>query len=125
MPATAMKGKVPMKTKKVTISSKRQITIPQKFFSELGFDTEAECIVRGNELILRPIKSNMDSGDFSDLILSELIAEGYSGNELLVAFREKQKEVRPAIERMMAEAKKVAEAKAEYCTFDDIFNTEE
>jgi len=35
-----------MGTKKVRISSKRQITIPQKFFTALGFDTEAECSVK-------------------------------------------------------------------------------
>ncbi len=42
--------------KKVSISTKRQITIPLKFFTMLGFDTEAECMVRGNELVLRPVR---------------------------------------------------------------------
>ena len=44
MPATVLKGSVPMEMKKVSISAKRQITIPQKFFTMLGFDAEAEEI---------------------------------------------------------------------------------
>ncbi len=58
MPATMTKGRVPMEMKKLSISAKRQITIPQKFFTMLGFDTEAECIVRGNELVIRPARTN-------------------------------------------------------------------
>ena len=53
-----LKGSASMESKKVSISSKRQITIPQKFFTLLGFNTEAECIMRGNELVLRPVKEN-------------------------------------------------------------------
>lgn len=41
--------------KRVSISSKRQMTIPQKFFKELQFTDKAECFVRGNELIIRPV----------------------------------------------------------------------
>ena len=55
MSASAMKNRAPMERKRVAISAKRQITIPQKYFKSLGFDTEAECIVRGNELVLRPV----------------------------------------------------------------------
>ena len=44
----ALKGGVAMTSKKVSISAKRQITIPQKFFALLGFENEAECAIRGN-----------------------------------------------------------------------------
>ena len=57
MPATVLKGSVPMEMKKVSISAKRQITIPQKFFAMLGFEAEAECMVRGNELVIRHVKT--------------------------------------------------------------------
>ena len=43
MQAAMMKGSIPMEMKKISISEKRQITIPQKFFSILCFDTEAEA----------------------------------------------------------------------------------
>ena len=65
MQAAMMKGSIPMEMKKISISEKRQITIPQKFFTMLGFDTEAECIVRGNELVLRPVKTNT-GGEFAE-----------------------------------------------------------
>lgn len=124
MAASVMKGSVPMEIKKVAISAKRQITIPQKFFSMLGFDSEAECIVRGNELVLRPVKSN-SGGEFAEQILADLIAKGYSGNELLSRFKEAQKEVRPAVEAILVEAEKAARSETEYLSYDDVFNTED
>ena len=57
----------------IRISSKRQITIPQKFFSLLGFQTEAECVLQDGELVIRPIKE-LSGGEFSEQILTDLIA---------------------------------------------------
>lgn len=120
----AMKGNCTMEKKTVSISSKRQITIPQKFFQALGFTDEAECIVRGNELVLRPVRTN-SGGEFAEQILTELVAEGLSGNELLTEFRKRQAKVRPAVEAMITEAENAASGNGEYYTYDDIFGTEE
>ena len=120
----AMKGNCTMEKKTVSISSKRQITIPQKFFQALGFTDEAECIVRGNELVLRPVRTN-SGGEFAEQILTELVAEGLSGNELLTEFRKRQAKVRPAVEAMITEAENAANGIGEYYTYDDIFGTEE
>lgn len=120
----AMKGNAAMEKKIVSISSKRQITIPQKFFALLGFDTEAECLVRGNELVIRPAKPNA-GGEFAEYILADLIAQGLSGNELLDEFRNKQAKVRPAVEAMIADADEVAVGNGEYATYDDVFNSED
>lgn len=38
----------------INISPKHQITIPQKFFSILGFGNEAVCTLRQNEIIIKP-----------------------------------------------------------------------
>mgnify|MGYP007068160469 CR=1 FL=1 len=54
-----------------------------------------------------------------------LIAQGYSGEELLTRFKAAQKEVRPAVEKMLTEAQLVAESQTEYATYEDIFGTEE
>ena len=124
MQAAMMKGSVPMEMKKVSISAKRQITIPQKFFTMLGFDTEAECMVRGNELVIRPAKNNA-GGEFAEQILEDLIEQGYSGEELLSRFKKAQKEVRPAVEEILAEAERAAGLEAEYVTYEDIFGMEE
>ena len=84
MAATAALGR-----KIVSISSKRQITIPQKFFHALRFDSEAECILKNGELVLRPSRP-APAEDFSEEILAELVAQGVSGEKLLAAFREKR-----------------------------------
>ncbi|MBD5463684.1 MAG: AbrB/MazE/SpoVT family DNA-binding domain-containing protein [Lachnospiraceae bacterium] len=119
-----MKGRVPMEMKKVSISAKRQITIPQKFFTMLGFDTEAECIVRGNELIIRPVKTNA-GGEFAEQILADLIAQGYSGNDLLERFKKAQGQVRPAVEAMLVDAERIAVSESDYVSYNDVFDAEE
>ena len=117
-----LKGSASMESKKVSISSKRQITIPQKFFTLLGFNTEAECIMRGNELVLRPVKENT-SGEFAEQILADLIRQGYSGEELLEKFKQAQRKIRP--EAMLAEADRVAESKSGGYSLEDVFGTED
>lgn len=94
--STMKKGNSAMDKKIISISSKRQITIPQKFFTMLGFDDEAECIVRGQELIVRPAHKN-SGGEFAEQILSELISDGLSGEALFKAFKAKQAQIRPAV----------------------------
>lgn len=113
-----------METKKLSISAKRQITIPQKFFTMLGFGTEAECSVRGNELVIRPARTNT-GGEFAEQILADLIAMGYSGNDLLERFKEAQGQVRPAIEAMLADAEHVASSESGHITYEDVFGTED
>ncbi|MCM1214933.1 MAG: AbrB/MazE/SpoVT family DNA-binding domain-containing protein [Lachnospiraceae bacterium] len=124
MSATMVKGRVPMEMKKVSISAKRQITIPQKFFAMLGFDTEAECMVRGNELVIRPVKTNA-GGEFAEQILADLIGQGYSGNELLQQFKQAHSQVRPAVEEMLDEAGRAAAAESGYESYGDVFGGEE
>ena len=119
-----LKGSASMESKKVSISSKRQITIPQKFFTLLGFNTEAECIMHRNELILRPVKENT-SGEFAEQILADLIRQGYSGEELLEKFKQAQRKVRPAVEAMLAEADRIAESKSGGYSLEDVFGTED
>lgn len=113
-----------MERKTISISGKRQITIPQKFFETLGFDKEAECVLQNNTIVIRPIKENA-GGEFAEQILADLIAQGYSGNELLSQFKKTQKKVRPAVEKMLEEASQAACGNTEYSTYDDIFGTEE
>ena len=108
-----------MNRKILSISSKRQITIPQKFYQTLGFGDEAECVMRGDELVIRPVKT-VSGGEFA-----ELIAEGLSGEELLSKFKEKQAQVRPAVEAMLSDAEKVAERNGKFATYDDVFGTED
>lgn len=108
----------------ISISPKRQITIPQKFFSLLGFGDEAECILHNDELIIRPAKP-ASGGEFSEQILADLIEEGLSGAELLEAFKEKQAQIRPAVEAMLSDAENAADGIGEFSTHEDIFGMED
>ena len=65
----------------------------------------------------------IESSEFDDLILKELIDEGYSGYELLDEFRVRQAKVRPAVEAMLEEAKNVANGNGEYFTKDEVFDS--
>lgn len=110
--------------KRVTISSKRQFTIPQKFYVDLGFDKDAICTMGDGFLVIQPAKKE-ESGEFAEQILTELIVEGFSGQELLEEFRKRQAKIRPAIEDLLKEAKEIAQGNGEYYTYDEVFNTKE
>lgn len=122
--ATAVRSPRSMERKMIRISGKRQITIPQKYFDALGFDTEAECILRGNELVIRPV-SERSGGEFAEAILADLIKQGYQGDTLLSKFKEAQKKVRPAVEAMIDEADMLAASNTKSPSLSDIFGTEE
>ncbi len=106
--------------KRVTISSKRQFTIPQKFFSELGFDREAICTLGDGKLIIEPARP-LGDGLFAEQILADLIAEGYNGVELLAEFKKRQTKVRPAIEKLLESARDAANGVGESYSSDDVF----
>jgi bifunctional DNA-binding transcriptional regulator/antitoxin component of YhaV-PrlF toxin-antitoxin module len=124
MIAASERGVAKMNRKVLSISSKRQITIPQKFYQTLGFGDEAECVMRGDELIIRPIKT-ISGGEFAEQILAELIEEGLSGEALLSGFKERQAQIRPAVEAMLSDAEEVAEGKGDFATYDDVFGMED
>ena len=124
MATAAVKGGSIMERKTIRISEKRQLTIPQKFFEMLGFSTEAECILRGNEIVLRPERET-SGGEFAEQILADLIAQGLSGDQLLAEFKKTQKKVRPAVEAMMSQAEQAAHGEGESYSYEDIFGTED
>ena len=117
--ATAAKERR-MERKTIRISSKRQVTIPQRYFERLGFGEEAECILRGDELVIRPVKAQ-SGGELSEQILADLIAQGYSGEQLLEQFKSEQKKVRPAVERMIEEADTLAASGQSGPSLDELF----
>lgn len=75
----------------VKISSKRQITIPSKFYEAGGFDEYALCTWTENGLLLQPLKVNDE--DNSVAILRQLVAEGYEGDVLVDKYEEIQNKI--------------------------------
>ena len=121
MPTAVLeRGSRKVDRKVLSISSKRQIT----FCQTLGFGNEAECIVHGNELIIRPVKT-VSGGEFAEQILAELIDEGLSGEALLSKFKERQAQIRPAAEAMLHNAEEIANGNAPFETYEDVFGSED
>ena len=124
MSQTIIKGDHQVERKIISVSVKRQITIPQKYFDTLGFDNEAECVLKDGYIILRPIQDRGGS-EFSEQILADLIAQGLSGYELLEKFKQESKKVRPAVERMIAETDALIKRGEGKVSLAELFGTEE
>jgi len=104
--------------KRIAVSQKRQITIPLDFFINLGIKNEVDCFMQNNQLIIRPTQDNNDN--FDEQILSDLISQGFSGNELLSKFKEARQGIQTAVKKIFAEAERVAKGEGEYFTLSDI-----
>lgn len=113
-----------MKPKRISVSSKRQITIPLEYCKALNIENEVECIIKDDSIIIRPVIDNAQD-NFADLILEDLIKEGYKGEKLLNEFRKRKKQIQNAINDIKDEADKVAEDEAPYSTIEEVFKEEE
>lgn len=50
-------GRDNMDKKRISVSRKRQITIPMKFHQILGIASEVDCYIRDGALVIKPIHS--------------------------------------------------------------------
>jgi bifunctional DNA-binding transcriptional regulator/antitoxin component of YhaV-PrlF toxin-antitoxin module len=122
MTTKSKQNKVCIQKKIISVSRKRQITIPLEFCKKVGIGQDIECYTVNNSIILRPIVEQ-PSVDFAEQILAELISQGFSGDELLKQFKIISKQIKPAIEQLLEEADEVALGKAEYSSYEDVFST--
>ena len=112
-----------MYKRRIPVSEQGQISIPIDFYNAVGVEREVECYVQNNAIIIRPIRN--DSGEFAEEILSDLIKQGYSGNELLKKFKEIRRQIRPAVEKLLEEAAAAVKGEATFSTYEDVFGTED
>ncbi len=111
-----------MHKKRISVSKKRQITIPIEFYNSVGIEKEVECFVQNNAIVIRPVREN--SGEFDEQILADLISQGFTGQELLDKFKEIRQQIRPAVERLLDEARLATKGKASSNTYEDVFGPE-
>jgi hypothetical protein len=64
------------------------------------------------------------NGDFVEAIRSDLIKEGYSGQELQKELKSRQAKVKPAVEKMLDDAHKMATGEAKSMSYDEVFGGE-
>lgn len=65
------------------------------------------------------------NGEFSEEILADLIKEGYFGQELQKEFKNRQAKVKPAVEKMLDDAHKMATGEAKSMSYEDVFGENE
>ena len=65
------------------------------------------------------------NGNFSEEILADLINEGYSGQELQKELKSRQAKVKPAVEKMLDDAHKMATGEAKSMAYEDVFGENE
>ncbi|MDI9569037.1 MAG: AbrB/MazE/SpoVT family DNA-binding domain-containing protein [bacterium] len=107
----------------IRVSDKRQITIPLKYYKKLGLGKEVECSLEGDAIVIRPIKRH--DNEFSVEILKDLVAKGYSGNELVKQFEAQSKKIKTAVANLLEEAEEIAAGQKKAATFEDIFGSED
>ena len=108
--------------KRISVSQKRQVTIPIEFFNMIGIEKEVECYIENDAIVIRPIRES--SGEFDEQILADLISQGLAGEELLIQFKEMRKKIRPAVISLITEATLAASNNSEHFSYEDIFNSE-
>ncbi len=109
--------------KRISVSQKRQITIPIEFFKSIGIDKEVDCYLQNNAIVIRP--AHEDMGEFDEQILADLISQGFSGQKLLARFKQTRHKIRPAVENLLKEAHLAAEGKAPSSTYEDVFGSKD
>jgi len=122
MPTIAVERDI-MDRKIINVSKKRQITIPLKFYKHLGLESEVECSLEDDAIVIRPL--NRNAGEFSVEILKDLISQGYSGDELVKHFEAQNKNIKKAVSRMLEEADEIVAGEKTTANFDDIFGSED
>lgn len=123
MLSTLIKERGFMNSKIISVSKKRQITIPQKFYEMLKLSNEVECTIEDNALVIHPLKR--DNGEFSLEILKDLVSQGYTGDELVKRFEAQSKNIKKAINTMLDESDRIAEGSKPAANYDDIFGPED
>lgn len=116
--------KAKVKPKKISVSVKRQITIPIEYYNALNIGDEVECMMVDNSIVIRPVKDN-SLDEYSEFILKDIIEEGYKKEEILEEFKKRRNELKYAAKEMVKEMNKVAEESERYATMEDVFGKEE
>ena len=75
-----------IKSKTIKVSAQRHLVIPKEYYDTLGIGEEVTIELHEGQLVIKPIVKVDD--DFAENLLEELIATGFSGEELVAKFKE-------------------------------------
>jgi bifunctional DNA-binding transcriptional regulator/antitoxin component of YhaV-PrlF toxin-antitoxin module len=111
-----------MNRKIISVSKKRQITIPLQFYKHLDLENEVECSLVDGAIVIRPLRR--EPSEFSVEILKDLVSQGYSGDELVKRFKIESENIKKAVTNILEEADAIASGGKKAATFDDVFGPE-
>ena len=106
----------------ISVSRKRQITIPLQFYNQLDLGSEVECLLEDGKIIIQPL--HREPSEFSVEILRDLVSQGYSGDELVEEFETQSNNIKRAVSHMLEEADAIAAGEKPAASFDEIFGSE-
>lgn len=75
-----------MKSKTIKVSAQRHLVIPKEYYDTLNIGEEVTIELHEGQLVIKPVIKV--SEDFAENLLEELIAAGFSGEELIAKFKE-------------------------------------
>lgn len=87
----------------IKISSKRQITIPAKYYEAAGFGEYALCTWTDQGILLQPL--DVDDEDVTVDILRSLVKQGFEGEELIERYQETKCKI-VSVRRKLEEAER-------------------
>jgi bifunctional DNA-binding transcriptional regulator/antitoxin component of YhaV-PrlF toxin-antitoxin module len=90
--------------REITVTSKRQITIPKSFFDRLAIEETLVAYLLDDGIFLKPARKD-DSVYAEDVeeIIRDVVREGYSGEELVAELARRLNEYNKFIERRIQE----------------------
>lgn len=75
-----------IKSKKIKVSTQRHLVIPKEYYDALGIGEEITIELHEGQLVIKPVVKVDEY--FAENLLEELIAAGFSGEELVAKFKE-------------------------------------
>ena len=75
-----------IKSKTIKVSAQRHLVIPKEYYDSLGIGEEVTIELHEAQLMIKPVVKVAE--DFAENLLEELIAAGFSGEELVAKFKE-------------------------------------
>lgn len=111
-----------MNRKTISVSKKRQITIPLQFYKHLDIENEVECSLEDGAIVIRPV--HRGTSKFSVEILKDLINQGYSDDELIKQFELQSKNIKTAVTNILEEADSIAAGETPAANLEDIFGSD-
>lgn len=87
----------------IKITAKRQLTIPKAFFDHLGIEDTVHAFLLDDGILIKPAKRRAIQEIDVELIVRNVINEGYNGNEMAEEIAYRIKKYNESVDRKIQE----------------------